>query len=550
MIRFSPVLIAVAFLLATPVVHADKVAQYKKPQSFDVTDDFYAIEGAGLYQGADSRSLGLKMWDNSDRADITKLLIDMPVNSANPVVQEMIKAVLLSEASIKKLDDYDEINIGEDLLTLRMLKLMQGGYYKDAMALYSVAVETPHHQDIAKAGILAMLGTGEKSIACLEMKTLGNMNMSDPFWPSFMGYCNYTLSELPSESAQTLLEGTKYEIMRALAFNETFVFPYTADSFAKLSLLEKNTLVAEGKIEAPEITQETVRDIPAADIYALLSLEALNDEARALLTLEGVAWGVLPVDAINTLYEEHKDDEAVLDGLPHLYGQLKDTEDDEQAGVLLREALGKRGGYYDVALLPFVGLIGEGKLGKIAPEEMRIVLPSFYRLNRSLPADIIEKYLENSEEHIENPQYLQTLKLINLLNSLAKSHKIGEIMQNISIFHKSSQDDKEIVIENLDKAEADVDNAIKVYEKDVDAALQKEHTDGSEALQEMLLSKSRDNALGETVLLSIKLLHDKAIAGIGENTFEGSINALNNANLTDFSRKMAIERLIGDEENI
>ena len=550
MIRYSPLFIAVALLLAAPVVHADKVSQYKKPQSFEVTDDFYGIEGAGLYQGADARSLGMKMWNNSDRADITKLLIDAPVNSASPLVQGMIKAVLLSEADIKKLDDYDEINVGEDLLTLRILKLMQGGYYTDAMALYSVAVETPHHQDIAKAGILAMLGTGEKSIACLEMKTLGNMNMADPFWPAFMGYCNYTLSESPSDSAQTLLEGTQYEIMRALAFNETFIFPYTSESFAKLSLLEKNTLVAEGKIEAPDITPETVKNIPAEHVYALLSLETLNNEARLLLTLEGVEWGVLTVDALNALFEEHKDDEALLDSLPHLYGQVKDAEDSEKIGVLLREALGKRSVYGDVALLPFAGFIAEGGLSEITPEEMRMVLPLFYQLNRSLPADIVEKYLENAEQYAENSQYLQTLTFINLLNNLPESHKIEQIMQNIVTLHKYTQDEEEFVIENLDKGEADVDNAFKVYEKDVDAALQKEHTDASEAEQKTLASKSRANALGETVLLSIKLLHGKPIAGIDEKTFESSNNALKNVNLKEFSRKMAIERLIGDEEKI
>lgn len=550
MIRFTPLFIVMAFLVVVPLAHADKVAQYKKPQSFDVTDDFYAIEGAGLYQGADVRSLGAKMWDDSERAEITKLLIQLPVNAESPLVQTMVKAVLLSEADIKKLDDYDEINVGEDLLTIRMIKLMQGGYYKEAMELYSVAIESPHHQDIAKAGILAMLGNGEKSIACLEMKTLGNMNMGDPFWPAFMGYCNYTLSESPSESAGNLLKDTKYELMRALAFNKEFIFPYTPDGFSKLSLIEKNTLVAEGRIEAPEINADSIGGIPARDIYALLSLETLNSEARLLLTVKAVEWGIFAPATLTKLYGEVKGDKAVLGGLPYLYGQVESAEDDAQKGVLLRETLAKRALHGDVALLPFVSFIADGSLGEIAPEEMQAILPILYRANRVLPTDVLDSYLEDSEKYAENAQYYQTLKFISLLNNLPTGHKIGAIMQNMSIFHKNTQGGDYFVIENLDKVGSDVDNALKVYEKDVDAALQKEHIDSSEAERKLLIRRSRANALGETVLLSIGLLHEKPVREIEQKLFEDSNSALENVNLKGFSRKMAIERLIWDEANI
>ena len=281
----SAFLTFLTLLFIAPLAQADKLAKYKPPQKFEVEDDFYVIEGAGLVPAGYDGALNVDMWDGSKRAEITKLIKDMPANSPSPAIREMIRAILLSESDTNELDDYDEVIAGEDLLTLRIHKLMEGGFYEEALELYSVAIDIPHHAPIAKAGMLAMLGNGEKSIACLEIKTLGNMDETDPFWSIFIAYCDYTLSETPSENTQKLLEDTPYGVLKNLAFNQDFVFPYSPKDWAAIDVLEQNILIAENRIEAPKLTDELVSTLSAQDIAVLLGLTTFNAQDHLKLQL-------------------------------------------------------------------------------------------------------------------------------------------------------------------------------------------------------------------------------------------------------------------------
>ena len=532
----------VSLILAVPIAQADKLAKYKPPQSFEVTEDFYVIEGAGLFQAGNENALDINMWKGSDREDITQLVKDFPVNSKNPVVRNMIEAVLLSESDTEKLDDHDEVLPGDDLLTLRIYRLMEGGFFRDALELYSVAIESPHHEAIAKAGILAMLGSGEKSIACLEMKTLGNMNMGDPFWPTFMAYCNYTLSDRPSEDAQKILENSSYDIVRSLAFNPNFVFPFIPNDWKELSVLEQNVLIAEDRIEAPVIDNSLLSQLSPHDLAVLLMLKTFNVNDRIKLQIKGFDWGLVSLQDLKDSYanKETKGD------LPQLYRELATSDDAVRQNEILRQVIDQHKKHQDAALLPFASHLGESALDDIDSNDMKRILKLFYLADVTVGPSIIENYIENSEEKIGNDDFYVTMQAIPLVLKMPKSHDFVKNMQNIGIFHKNIQNQEENVIENLDKPHSDVDNAAKVYEKDLDAAEQKEHDNASKALLEQLNKLSKRQTLGETVLLSIKLLSDQSIREADQELYSDSLDALNSVKLKEFSRKMAVERLLGD----
>ena len=94
----SAFLTFLTLLFIAPLAQADKLAKYKPPQKFEVEDDFYVIEGAGLVPAGYDGALNVDMWDGSKRAEITKLIKDMPANSPSPAIREMIRAILLSES--------------------------------------------------------------------------------------------------------------------------------------------------------------------------------------------------------------------------------------------------------------------------------------------------------------------------------------------------------------------------------------------------------------------------------------------------------------------
>jgi len=482
------ILTAALFIMTVPLAHADKLPKYKAPHSFEATEDFYVIEGAGLFQSGSSAALDVGMWRGSTRARITELMKILPANAT---------------------------------------KLMEGGFFKDALELYSVAIETPHHQAIAKAGILAMLGSGEKSIACLEMKTLGNMNMGDAFWPNFMAYCNYTLSNRPSSSSQTLLENSRYDILRSLAFNPNFVFPFTSKDWASLDILEQHVLMATGRIEAPVVSEAMLASLSPRDLAVLLQLETFNANDRLKLLLLASEWGLASGDDIAEIYE----DKSTTSQLAQLYRQLTGSDDQETKNSILRNV---------------ASYFAESTLNHLAPETMARILRLFYLTDVVVEPEIIDNYVANSEKNTGNAVFFSTIQAIPLVLKMSESHEFVKNMQNIGIFHKDAQGRQENVIENLDKGDQDVDNAVKVYEKGLDAAAQKEHYNASTKLQEKLNKLSKRKILGETVLLSIKLLSDQSIREADQELYSDSLDALKSVNLKEFSRKVAIERHLGD----
>ena len=533
-------------LCAVSFAQADMLAPNKPPTPFEASEDFYVIEGAGLFQSGSAKALNVDLWSGSERAEITRMIKEMPVNSRNPVVRDLIEAVLLSESNTNVMSNYENLAPGDDLLTLRIYKLIEGGFYKDALQLYSVALESPHHEAIAKAGILAMLGSGEKSIACLEMKTLGPMSASDDFWSSFTNYCDYTLSDSPSEQAQKALESTPHEILRSIAFNDSFIFPYTIEGWNSLSLLEQNILIAEGRIEAPIFDKRLLIKIPPRDMAALLSLETLNAVDRAALSIKAHEWGLADEEAIGSAYEQIENASTVLDGLPELYQRILVEEDAIARNEILIEAINLADKYGASAVSPFAKDFANATLSGLSDAQMRTVLWVFYNSDTHAGTDIIENYVRDAQENIDQDGFSNNIRAISLIMQTPESHDLMTNMQNISIFHKNTQGEGQFDIEQLDNPPSDDDNADKVYEKDVDAAPQKRQDKAFDELLEQLNRASRDNALGETVLLSIKMLSDRSIHALDEDYYLDVMEAFKKAELNEFSRKMAIERLLGD----
>ncbi len=538
--QFLFTLLAVTLLAAH--AYADKLSPHKPPQSFESMEDFYVIEGAGLFPSGSVNALPSKMWKGSERDEITQLIKDLPATSKSPVIQDLIEAVLFSESNTTELEHYEEVTSGNDLLTLRIYKLMEAGLFSKALELYSVAIEEPHHQDIAKAGILAMLSSGEKSIACLEMKTLGNMNMSDPFWPNFMAYCNYTLSERPSPEAQSVLEQSPYDILRSAAFNPNFIYPYTPLDWDRLSLLERNVLIAENKIEAPVISDALLESIPPRDIAALLKLETFKAEDRLKILLKAYEWGIVESDAIAKAYA----DKALNGDLPALYRNLDSSDNAEERDAILLQVIDVFDRHSDSALVPFAPFFAESSLKDIAASDMTRILRTFYRADISIAPQIIGNYIENSSNNIGNAEFFKTMQAVPMVLKMPESQILNTNMQNISIFHKNTHSYEENVIENLDKGVSDVDNADKVYEKGLDETTLKEQEDAQNMLLKALNTSKKRGALGQIALLSITVLSDQTIREADEKAYSDSLEALQSVNLKEFSRKMAIERLIGD----
>jgi hypothetical protein len=264
--------------------------------------------------------------------------------------------------------------------------------------------------------------------------------------------------------------------------------------------------------------------------------------------LAGVGWGVVSISDLEDYYSKLEKPSEILGGLPAVYKKLQSTEDIAETRAALIIALNLAHNIGDNALLPLAASFAEMDVEEIDPTHILRILRILHRADVEPSDAFIGGFLKTADKYKDNKDYLRSLEALQLMVNAPKKHEISQIIQNMGVFHKNPHTDSENVIENLDNEEPDVDNAANIYEKDVDAAVQKEHIDASKELQEELARASRAEALGETALLSIKLLSGKALTELDDSLFEINKTALEDVNLNNFSRMMAVERLIGDEE--
>lgn len=533
--RLLKCLIAVCIMLAPNVTLADEVALPK---------GFFALEGAGLLKSQKDGGLGDGVWNGSSRAHISALIKALPTSSESYSVQSLIDAILLGQSNTKALEGAQEVTLGRDLLTLRLEKLSQSGRYDKALELYSAAVdETPYHPKLAKAGIIAMLGSGEKSLACVDSKIYDNGEVDTAFWDDLRAYCEHTLSDSPSDASSEILENSSREVLRAAAFNPDFEFNYSNSAYKALSPLERVALIAEQAIKAPNLSAETVKDMHPAHVSALLAQEHIQGDVKIRLFIRAAQLGIIDVAALTRAYKTHEDAQSPL---PALYTAFLKASDDAQKIEILQKAIALKAEYGIAGLLPFGVFFEDFALPSANLDDIGVILQLMHRLDLKISSKFVADLIENygSDDDISK-NYIHFYKIKSVYSG-SQSDELSKIVQKNSLSVKSPRFFIINVIENLDKNSPDVDNAAIVYEKDFELTTQTQHVMPSYALWNRLNSVANEKLLGETVLLSAFVLHDQNMGSVYPKLFRDIINNFDRVRLTPISKRLAIEALLAE----
>jgi len=206
-----------------------------------------AYEGAGLLYSDLKGALPKALWRDQPRSEIVYLLKNLPANSSLKSLQTIKRNMLLSVYETSLIKNDIEIKDGEDLLTLRLLKLIEMGLWEDAFTLYTKTTDDPGDNDIlAQTGVILILLNKGLSTACLEEKVLAPRFPDTDFWAQIDTICN---AELGTNSIiSTELSGSA--VLQAI-FNEPD-FKLSADNIAalkKLSFFELEMLSRKKRID-------------------------------------------------------------------------------------------------------------------------------------------------------------------------------------------------------------------------------------------------------------------------------------------------------------
>jgi hypothetical protein len=558
------------FLLASATfiipAHAGKtdmqtlnVAASKKTESIS-SADLTALESAGLYSSAEEGSLGKALWNGIRRSDLLYILENMPVASSEPAVQRLIFGALLSRTDASLIDNDIPPAPGNDLLTLRIEKLIQAGAYRQAQDLYSSSgVEEPYHERLARAGILAMLLNGEKSLACVETETSKDHFPESDFIKQILAFCDITLSDAPSEDSSEMIASMDLKNKDILTAKDGSI-RYNPESFGALSLIEKAFLAAEKKIAFESVPVDT---IPPEHLRILIEAANLDPGSHFQLIAAAQNWGLaLPgemKDAYKAALPPVGGDPSKLsvpDSAPDwekigLYYAIASSAEEESAQWdAIKKALDLKNSYGIAALAPFAGLLAETQPGDASIDQIETGLHVLVAAGKPLPAQWIErvKQIPLSTDKTPENQRLFALHLVADLSQKNGKNLSGKDGDEASLpYPQGSRREYLIknIIENLDSTKNNSHNTNTIYEKDYDLTFKQDYVMPNGVVWNHLLEAGQNRETGKTVLLGASVLQAADLGKIYPGLLNDVRNGLSNVGLTDISSNLAMSAILG-----
>ena len=354
---FILAIIACAALLPSPLQANDRMAGGTHATTFRPafhfsrlgSPDFAKLEGLGTIAPSDADSFGLNIWQGSDAQDIRTFVSALPDKHSNPVFFDMQRRILLGETSIASMNRYKDPAPGNDLLTLRIQKLMDMGLFTDAAALYKKVYEEPYHPTLAQTGITALVLNSENALACLEAQSLPTKAKNSAFTQKLNIFCDRTYPHVGHDNGakkddtdensangatkeQENKQDNKAEQQENIpsfatplqqAFDdETYMFkPGTPDDLSALAQIDLALLMTMDRLDFSHIA-------PDIDRPFLISLglrsETVTDQDRLALMVAATHIGLRTPAQLGTFYAKAR----VNDPYVTLYKTLSDNPKD------------------------------------------------------------------------------------------------------------------------------------------------------------------------------------------------------------------------------
>lgn len=526
-------------------------AENARAENPPVPQDITRYESTGLYKSRKDGGLGPELWRHARREAVQRYIELMPVSSENILFQSLAFSLLLSAADTGDMDGYQKPEAGEDLLTLRLEKLLSMGAYGKIYEIYSFLPDKPYHPRIARAGILSMLYSGEKSLACLENNTLQGLYDEDDFWTNLRAYCTYSLSDSPDEDAESTLKDTKRDILRRLAFDKDYSFTYDPDAFEKLSAMEQAFLTAESRIDISGFSNAALQKIPANHVGALLAQDGLSDKHKIALNILAVRYGLKTTAELGKLYEitktpEPEEAKTEWEKLPGLYKNAKNAKNSDESWAAIKQALPVTGTYGLESVMPFASMIAKNPPENASMKELLTVYAVLTQAGLGIPpawTDLLYRHRE--DEAGASKAFLALAAVAHITNPHKYATEYADLVKAEPAQYPETVDKIRIITENIDKTLRDRNNTLEIYEKDFDLTSMKHYVMPSVRLWDRFMEAGENRIISEAVLLSILAFRDQQPGDFYPGTVREAIKNLNTVGLTDVSRSLAIQAILG-----
>ncbi len=134
------------------------------------------------------------LWQGSDRARIEQLLTVLSVPSRSPVMESLIKKLLLSAATVPEKRPSGDVNTDQDpenlkdFLSLRIRKISEMGDLKALVSFLNLLPQDSYAKDQKTSDLMLM--AGDISAACLlARQAIEDTVSSSPYWLKLLAFC-------------------------------------------------------------------------------------------------------------------------------------------------------------------------------------------------------------------------------------------------------------------------------------------------------------------------------------------------------------------------
>lgn len=545
----------------TSTASTDNIPAVPASDSFEnLRGGLARLEGLGLYTNPNEGGLGRDFWGESSRATLLALYDSLPNDSGWPAVNALIRGALLTESGAGKINNDVAPQPGQDLFTVRLVKLLQAGAYDEAYAMYTRMGQPPYDAALARAGLLAMLLRGEKSLACVENNTLIEAFPDSEFINDFGAYCEATLSDDASAEALARLKKSKSRILNTLATNKSFSMDYARNSFENLSLVERGALVADQRLKIGALPVSEIHTLPPAHIMALLAQRNLPPDHLLALQIAALGRDLMRVDEIKKIYSRSLTTEEFDDAkngkytpAPHqdigfLYRKAKDLAAGEEQWAILRKTYALSDKYGPAALIPFADLYYGSLPDQPTLQDFRRVFGALIRAHLMIPGHWVDA-LKAHQGTIDKKSYgaLMALAALAQPGKFATPQERENLNQSIASLPEREASLAQILLSTLTERGAGYEKKIEIYEK-IYLTPPLNYVMPSYAVWDRLKIASRSRMVSEVVLLGIGLLKQDKPADIYPGILADVIRALDDVGLTDASRDLAMEAMLRSVE--
>ncbi len=547
----SVTVLAVTYLAFPVQAEDEQETAEKRPAVLEVNQR--RIESLGLYDNPGDGSLGRDLWDNTRRSFLMEFIPRIPAPSKESFVhQRMVMGLLLSEANASLIENDIDFEPGKDLLTLRLKRLNKLGAYKQSFQLYSKLNQEPYHPELAKAGITAMLYNAERSLACLEYKTVEDRDFPEEFWSDLKLYCNYALSEGTDKEARSALRESSLKTLKNIAANNGYKVNYTPAKFKKLKDLERAILVAEDRVNWPEINKKFVSSLPANHLGILVAKPELENSRRFQVLAAAANIGLAGNAMLKTFYTRVYDEELrQLESPENLgwkdivlaYQRTADTRKDTEKWDYMQTALAKLAQYGAGPLIPFGQFLQtmdpKDQNDSVIKQALKVIESS----GENIPGKWVRHYTQ------KNPDNNFDHKLLLICQIMSRANE-EEILQNTDLkdyfekLEKRTRTQYFNIIENVDKRHKDIHNADAIYVNVSDLTFTERYVMPMPRVWNQLVNSSQDKRIGETVLLSTVILNQQTLKDMYPGVAGDILQSLNTVGLTSASKALALESVL------